>query len=74
MLNGDGKRVRLHRATWERANGPIPEGKVIMHTCDKRACFELSHLQLGTQSENIKDMFAKGRNRQPAPYAFDVVY
>lgn len=45
-----------------------------MHLCDNRACIEPSHLKLGTQKENIADMFNKGRNRMLAPYAFDVVF
>jgi len=37
-------------------------GKVIMHLCDNPGCVEPSHLAVGTQSENIKDMYAKGRD------------
>jgi hypothetical protein len=55
------KKVKAHRYVWERANGPIPKGMVIMHTCDNRACTNLEHLQLGTQSDNLKDMYSKGR-------------
>lgn len=60
-INRDGKLVRVHRAVWERDNGPIPEWHVVMHSCDKPACIEPAHLSLGTQEENIRDMDRKGR-------------
>lgn len=32
-----------------------------MHTCDNPRCYNADHLKLGTQSDNVKDMYAKGR-------------
>lgn len=62
-----GKFVRAHRAVWEQFNGPIPQsrdyhGAVVMHRCDNRACCNPTHLVLGTQAQNVRDMVAKGRN------------
>ena len=50
-----------HRLMWAALNGPIPEGKVIMHTCDRPPCLNPDHLRLGTQSENMKDAVRKQR-------------
>lgn len=61
---GDWRYVLAHRWVWEQANGPIPDGMVVMHTCDNRACIEMSHLRLGTQAENLADMKAKGRSHR----------
>ena len=59
----DRKLVRLHREVWARDNGSVPEGMVVMHTCDKPACIEPTHLRVGKQADNIADMDAKGRRR-----------
>ena len=58
-----GKAVSAHRVAWIRAHGEIPEGMVVMHTCDNPPCVSVDHLRLGTQQENIADMDAKGRRR-----------
>lgn len=64
------KRLAAHRWAWEQVNGPIPEGFVIDHTCHNeavqdgkckggvtcphRACVNVEHLELVTQSENVR--------------------
>lgn len=50
-----------HRAAWDEQVGPIPEGMFVLHKCDNRLCVRVSHLFLGTGSDNMKDMVAKGR-------------
>lgn len=55
------KRYVVHRLIWELINGPIPERYVICHACDNPSCFNINHLFLGTQKDNIQD--AKSKNR-----------
>jgi hypothetical protein len=55
------KNLLVHRVTWEAEYGPIPDGMCICHHCDNRACYEVKHLFLGTQADNVRDMDAKGR-------------
>ena len=57
------KHWKTHRASWNYFVGPIPEGMSVLHKCDVRACCNPEHLWLGTQKDNLRDMFAKGRGR-----------
>jgi len=57
-----------HSIAWELAYGNHPcmrgprLGHIqVLHRCDNRPCARPSHLFLGTMSDNIKDMHAKGR-------------
>lgn len=59
-LGFDGKIVGVHRLAYETWVGPIPEGHVVMHSCDNRSCINPDHLRTGTQRENLEDMTAKG--------------
>jgi len=55
-----------HRAAWELAMGPIPEGKCILHRCDNPSCVRVDHLWAGTQAENVLDMYEKNRSNDVA--------
>lgn len=52
---------RAHRVAWIIANGPIPQGMHVLHTCDNPACVKVEHLFLGTHAQNMDDMAKKGR-------------
>lgn len=59
----DGTRTRAaHRMAYELEYGTIPNGMVVMHSCDNRKCINPDHLSVGTQGDNLRDMTDKGRH------------
>lgn len=57
----NGKRRQAHRYAYELANGPIPAGKLVLHSCDNPPCCNPEHLRLGTDADNHQDMRDRGR-------------
>jgi DNA-binding XRE family transcriptional regulator len=53
-----------HRYAWEKARGPIPKGMCVCHHCDNPPCIRLSHLFIGSRSDNMLDASRKGRMKQ----------
>lgn len=57
-----GRRIfRPHRLLFETLHGEIPDGKIVRHRCDRPACIEPTHLELGTHRENATHAFDRGR-------------
>lgn len=56
------KEILIHRYSYEIYKGKIPDGMVVMHTCDNRKCINPEHLELGTYKDNTADMVNKGRH------------
>lgn len=52
---------RLAASVWLGFN--LNSKECVLHKCDNPACFNPKHLYTGTQADNIKDMWRRGRAR-----------
>ena len=50
-----------HRVAWEKVYGTIPKGLYVLHSCDVPCCVNTKHMFLGTQQDNMDDMWSKQR-------------
>src|SRR4249919_502266 len=55
------KAIWAHRMSWILMRGKIPPGMNVLHRCDNKKCVNPEHLFLGTQRDNLLDMYGKGR-------------
>lgn len=63
LMGNEKKWTYAHRLSYQLNKGPIPEGMIVMHSCDNPPCVNPSHLRVGTYRENSLDSVAKGRHK-----------
>lgn len=70
--NGAGRAIfrgrSAPRVIYEMLFGSIGEHLGVLHSCDNPRCVNPAHLWVGTQKENVRDCWSKGRaakNSQP---------
>ncbi len=63
--HSNSKRHRAHRYSWFLRYGSVPSGKHVLHSCDTPLCVRPSHLFVGTQADNNRDMRHKDRDVTP---------
>lgn len=56
IIRYDGRTRRAHRVAFEVFIGPIPEGKMIDHTCHNPPCINPHHLRAVTQKQNRENL------------------
>jgi hypothetical protein len=59
--------VRAHRVVYELTHGPIPEGKIVCHSCNNPPCCNPKHLYAGTDIDNHKDAVNAGTSYRFPP-------
>lgn len=62
----NGRMTRATRVSYELHNGPVPAGMVVRHKCDNPPCVNPAHLEVGTQRDNVKDRYDRGRQNHVA--------
>lgn len=61
-LSGVKSNVLVHRFSYQIHFGEAPDDKRVCHRCDIRNCVRPDHLFLGTQTDNLRDMYKKDRH------------
>lgn len=62
LLRIAGISIRANRLAWSLSRKQeIPPGMCVMHICDRPACINPAHLEIGTHADNMADMSRKGR-------------
>lgn len=64
------KTMLHHRLAYIQHHGLLPadiKGKVVRHTCDNPACVNPEHLVIGTQADNVQDMWERKRANPGKP-------
>lgn len=65
-FSAGGVRKYAYIWSWELFNGKEkPDGLVIRHKCDNENCCNPHHLELGTHSDNMRDMRERQRHGLP---------
>jgi hypothetical protein len=67
-----GGMVLAHRHSYELANGPIPDGLDVLHSCDNPPCVNPGHLRAGTAKDNMEDVSIRERSNTRKLTAADV--
>ena len=68
-FQAQGRRTMAYRWVYELVNGAIPDGQMVLHSCDQGGwpvgCCNPHHLRLGLQADNSKDMTDRQRHGLP---------
>lgn len=58
-IKHNGKVLGTHCVAYVLANGSIPDGQIVRHSCDNRLCCNPAHLLAGDPRDNVLDMIER---------------
>ena len=61
-LKINGSYQRAPRVSYMIYKGRIPDGMIVLHSCNNKKCVNPNHLRLGTKTENGRDAAIDGAN------------
>jgi len=61
MMSVHGQAMGAHRVSYALFIGDIPEGTLVIHSCNQTKCVNPMHLRLGTAKENMQQCVQEGR-------------
>jgi hypothetical protein len=56
QIRVNNRKVTVHRFSYERFVGPIPDGMYLDHICHNKRCVEPSHLRPVTNKQNLENL------------------
>lgn len=59
--DGKARTLLAHRVSYEAFVGPIPDGLMLLHSCDNPPCVNPEHLRPGTNLENLQEAVQRGK-------------
>ena len=61
-----GKNQQVHRLTYRMYHDIDKDEmpKVVRHSCDNPSCYNIEHLEGGTDADNVRDCLERGRHNQ----------
>jgi hypothetical protein len=65
-IRHNGKSRMAHNVSYELLVGDIPDGAMVLHSCDNRCCVNPHHLRVGSHEENMRDMTMRNRAARPS--------
>ena len=60
-LRNDGGSTLAHRISYQLHKGEVPKDLMVLHACDTPACVNPEHLHLGTNADNMIEMYQRNR-------------
>ena len=61
IANRPGPPIGAHVAAYLTNGGTLEQHQLIRHKCDNRRCVNPAHLEVGTQHDNVDDMWKRNR-------------